>query len=98
MCTWITEQVEIAGMGRGVADWIHVSKANVSYDHPALAPYEHALLLDFVEPSQGVGARIAVEMDVMSAHALLRALQAALSNAQAVRDYETALTQQTLNG
>ena len=98
MCTWTTEQVEIAGEGRGVSDWIHVSKANVSYDHPAIAPYEHALLIDFVDPAQGVGARIAVELDVTSAHALLRALQSTLSTPQAVRDYDTALHQQVRSG
>ena len=91
MCTWTTEQVAIAGTGRGVSDWIHVSRANVSYDHPAIAPYEHALLIDFVDPARGVGARIAVELDVVSAHALLHALQSTLSSPQAVRDHATVL-------
>jgi hypothetical protein len=98
MCTWTTEQVEIAGTGRGVSDWIHVSRANVSYDHPAIAPYEHALLIDFVDLAQGVGARIAVELDVVSAHALLRALASTLSTPQALRDHGTALAEQTLSG
>lgn len=91
MCTWTTEKVEIAGCGRGVPDWISVSQVNVSYDHPASAPYEHALLLDFVDPESGVGARIAVELDVKSAHALAHAIESALSSAQAVRDHESAL-------
>lgn len=91
MCTWTTEQVEIAGKGRGVSDWIQVSRANVSYDHPAIAPYEHALLLDFVDPAHGVGARIAVELDVTSAHALLAAITSALASPQARRDHEAAL-------
>ena len=90
MCTWVTERAAIAGHGRGVPEWIHVSRANVQYDHPASAPFEHALLLDFVDPAAGVGARIAVELDVKSAHELLRALQSVLSSAQAVKDYELA--------
>ncbi|CAN5648638.1 hypothetical protein BH10ACT8_BH10ACT8_09530 [soil metagenome] len=98
MCTWTSEQIEIAGQGRGVSDWIHVSNANISYDHPAIAPYEHALLIDFVDPAQGVGARIAVELDVTSAHALMRALQTTLATPQAMLDYDTAMTKQTLSG
>lgn len=86
MCTWMTDKVELAGNARGVPEWICVTQANVSYDHPAQAPFDHAMLIDFVDPAQGVGARVAVELSVASAAALVRALQAALASPEAVRD------------
>lgn len=94
MCTWNTAHVEIAGYGRGVADGITLSRANVAYDHPAFAPFEHALLIDFAAPAQGVGARVAVELDVRSARELLRAVEDALASPQAVSDYQALLTEQ----
>ncbi len=86
MCTWITDKVPMTGSARGVPDWISVTHANVSYDHPARAPFEHAVLIDFVRPAAGVGARVAVELSALSARALVYALQEALASPEAVRD------------
>lgn len=86
MCTWITEQIEISGRARGLPEWINVTKANVFYDHPVSAPYDHALLIDFVDPSAGVGARIGVELSAKSAKELVRAIEAALTSPEAIRD------------
>ena len=62
MCTWLSQQVEASGAARGVPDWMRVTAVNVMYDHPVSAPYDHALLLDFINPSQGVGARVGIEL------------------------------------
>ena len=86
MCTWITNKVPISGSARGVPRWISVTGANVSYDHPAQAPFDHAVLIDFVNPSDGVGARVAVELSATAALALVRALEQALASPEAIRD------------
>lgn len=78
MCTYIIEKAEVAGSGRGAGGWFNLSHANVSYDHPFHADYEHALNIDFVNESQGIGARVAVELTAESARALVKAIEAAL--------------------
>lgn len=78
MCTWIVENAKMAGSGKGAQGWFRVSEANVSYDHPVHAPYTHAVLLDFVNPSLGPGARVALEIDVASARELIRTLEATI--------------------
>ncbi len=83
MCTMIVEQVRLAGSGKGAHEWFPVRQANVSYDHPFDAPLEHALNLDFVDESQGPGARVAVELDVESARALAGTILAVLARAEA---------------
>lgn len=88
MCTWITDKVPMTGSARGVPEWISVTQANVSYDHPARAPFNHAVLIDFVNPAEGVGARVGVELSATSARALIHALESALANPEAVRDLE----------
>lgn len=83
MCTMIVKQVEIDGSGKGASGWFTLRQANVSYDHPFDAPLEHALNLDFVHEAQGPGARVAVELSVESARALVDAIQAVLAQAEA---------------
>jgi hypothetical protein len=83
VCTNICVTAGIAGSGKGAAGWFPVSQANVGYDHPTHAPFEHALLLDFVNPSLGPGARVAVEMNLASGKALLAKLEAAIAQAEA---------------
>lgn len=82
MCTMIANQVEIQGCGKGAAGWFDVRQANVSYDHPFHAPWEHALNLDFVNEAEGPGARVAVELSAESARALVQAIQAVLAKAE----------------
>ena len=43
MCTMIVEKVKIEGSGKGTTGWFKLEGANISYDHPFNAPYEHAL-------------------------------------------------------
>ena len=82
MCTNICHSTGIAGSGKGAGGWFTLSQANVGFDHATHAPLEHALLLDFVNPSLGTGARIALEMNIASGKALVETLQAAIQAAE----------------
>ena len=73
MCTMISMQAQVSGSGKGANGWFEISQANVGYDHATHSQLDHALLLDFVNPNLGVGARVAVEMDIASGKALDRA-------------------------
>jgi hypothetical protein len=83
MCTMIAQQVKIAGCGKGTSGWFTLHEANVSYDHPFSAPFEHALNIDFVNEAQGPGARVAVELSVQAAQTLVETIQAVLKQADA---------------
>jgi hypothetical protein len=60
-----------------------VRQANVSYDHPFNAPWEHALNVDFVDESQGPGARVAVELSAEAARRLAETILEVLERAEA---------------
>ena len=83
MCTMIAQQVKIDGCGKGASGWFTLREADVSYDHPFNAPFEHALNIDFVNEAQGPGARVAVELSVEAARALVETIQAVLARAEA---------------
>lgn len=83
MCTMIAQQEKIDGSGKGTSGWFTLRELNVSYDHPFNAPFEHALNLDFVNESQGSGARVAVELSVEAARTLVETIQAVLARAEA---------------
>jgi hypothetical protein len=79
----IAQQIQVNASGKGGGNWFAVKQANVSYDHPFDLPLEHALNLDFVNEAQGPGARVAVELTVESARALVATIQAVLAKAEA---------------
>ena len=93
MCTYITEHADIMGTGKGVTSWITLNKANVYYDHPAKAPLDHALIIDFVNETGGPSERVAVELSAASARELVRAIQAALETGEAQHDLLAAAVQ-----
>jgi hypothetical protein len=82
MCTMISMQTPVSGSGKGTSGWFPISQANVGYDHATHSQLDHALLLDFVNPQMGIGARVAVEMDIASGKALIAQLQAAIAEAE----------------
>ncbi len=82
MCTMIVEKVKINGSGKGTNGWFKLEQANISYDHPFDAPFEHALNIDFVNESQGVGARVAVELSEKAARELIRTILEVLDQAE----------------
>ncbi|RIK43866.1 MAG: hypothetical protein DCC55_04180 [Chloroflexi bacterium] len=83
MCTMIVQQAPIEGSGKGTAGWFPVRQANVSFDHPFHAPFEHALNIDFVDEARGPGARVAVELSAPAARALVETILAVLDQAEA---------------
>ena len=70
MCTMICERAEMEGSAKGREGWFPLEMANVSYDHPFNAPWEYGVNIDFVNQSQGVGSRVAVELSPESAKRL----------------------------
>jgi hypothetical protein len=78
MCSWITEKTAVEAHGKGVSEWTPLTTATVYYDHPVASPLDHALIIDFLNQEAGPGARVAVELSVDSARALVRAIEAAL--------------------
>ena len=82
MCTMIAKQIKIEGSGKAASGWFRLKEAAVSYDHPFDAPFEHALNIDFVNEAQGPGARVAVELSVEAARALVETIQAVLKQAE----------------
>jgi hypothetical protein len=83
MCTMIVQQAEIDGSGKGTKGWFTLRQVNVSYDHPYHVPLEHALNIDFVNETEGAGARVAVELSVEAARHLVQTIQAVLARAEA---------------
>jgi hypothetical protein len=80
MCTYLTEKIGISGSGKGTAGWIKVTDATVYFDHPVHAQADHTLNIDFLDPSAGPSARVAVELTAESARALVKAIEAALAS------------------
>jgi hypothetical protein len=89
MCTMIVEKIQVAGSGRGKEGWFNLKEANVSYDHPFSAPFEHALNIDFVNESMGPSARVAVELSEQAARELVRAILDVLGQAEASGNLES---------
>lgn len=82
MCTMITLKVPVHGGGKGHSGWFPVTQANVGYDHTTYMQNEHALLIDFVNPTLPPSSRVAVELDIESGKALVEQLQAAIKAAE----------------
>jgi len=83
MCTMIAEKIKIEGSGKGMNGWFNLNQADVSYDHPFNAPFEHALNIDFVNESFGPSARVAVELSESAARELVRTILSVLDEAEA---------------
>lgn len=84
MCTMILERASIVGSGKGTPSWINVDQVNVSYDHPTYMTPEHTLNIDFVNESEAIGARVAVELTRESASQLIELIGAALERGESV--------------
>jgi hypothetical protein len=82
MCTMISLRTPVTGGGKGASGWFPLTQVNIGYDHTSYLRQEHALLLDFVNPSINPGARVAVELDLESGRALVAQLQAAIKAAE----------------
>lgn len=83
MCTYSTEKIDVtASSGKGPDGWFALRTATVYYDHPVHAPHDHTVNIDFLDPEAGPGSRVAVELSLESAQALLAALQVTVERAK----------------
>ncbi len=82
MCSHLTEKTTVSGSGKGANGWFRLSHAVTYFDHPYHSPYEHTLNIDFVNASEGPGARVAVELTEESARALIGCIETALGAAR----------------
>jgi len=62
---------------------MRVSDAQVYFDHPSHLRAEHALAIDFLNPSLGPSARVAVELDASTARDLAHAILSTLDTVPA---------------
>jgi len=83
MCTYITEKIAIEGSAKGASGWFGVTDASVYFDHPVHAQAGHTLNIDFLRPSDGPSARVAVELTAESARALVKAIESILDSVPA---------------
>jgi len=83
MCTYRTTTLTVEGSGKGADGWFAVTDASVYFDHPVHAPADHTLNVDLRNPSRGAWARVAVELDPVSARALALAILDMLDSAPA---------------
>ncbi len=82
MCTGIVESAKVSGSGKGPQGWFKLEQVNVSYDHPFNAALEHSLNIDFVNETEGPGARVAIELSPESAKKLVEAIRESLSRGE----------------
>jgi hypothetical protein len=78
MCSHLTEKATVSGSGKGASGWFRLSHAVTYFDHPYHSPYEHTVNIDFVNQSEGPGARVAVELTEESARALIGCIETVL--------------------
>jgi hypothetical protein len=83
MCTMISHTVGVQGAAKGRPGWFRITQATVAFDHPVNGGLEHAVLLDFTNYDLDPAARVAVELDLSSARALVKQLTAAMEMAEA---------------
>ena len=82
MCSYIVEKTGVAGSAKGPSGWMRIDTANVYFDHPYHAPFDHALAIDFVCEADGARERVAVELSAESARALVTSILAALASGE----------------
>ena len=63
MCSYIVMKAKLHdSSAKGPKGWMSVDTANVYYDHPAHAPLDHALGIDFINEAAGGRERVAVKL------------------------------------
>ena len=80
MCSYIVEKAQVSGSAKGPSGWMRIDTANVYFDHPYHAPFDHALAIDFVCEADGASERVAVELSAESARQLVEKILAALAS------------------
>jgi hypothetical protein len=80
MCTYVTEQAQAEGSGKGSSGWFPLSTMTVYFDHPVHAHADHTMNIDFANPDRGASSRVAVELSAQSAVDLVRAVAQVLND------------------
>ena len=80
MCEGNIEVAQVTGSAKGAQGWFPLQRAQVVYDHPFHAQLQEALIIDFVNPERGPGARLSVELSTQSARSLAHLIEAALAS------------------
>jgi hypothetical protein len=83
MCSYIVKKAALEGSAKGPKGWMRIDTANVYYDHPFHAPFDHALNIDFINEAQGGRERVAVELGAEAARELVKQILAALESGEA---------------
>jgi hypothetical protein len=83
MCTYQSEQVALSGSAKTPDGWRDMATATIYVDHPVHYPAGHALMVDVANPAHGPAARVALELDEVSARELAAAILRALDRAPA---------------
>ena len=83
MCTYLTARLRMSGAGKGATGWFTLTNASIYFDHPVHATPDHSLNIDFINPSLGPSARVAVELEPQSALALAEGILSTLRSAPA---------------
>lgn len=66
--------IEMSGSAKGSARWTKVAQAQVYHDHPFSAPFEEAVIVDFLNRDRDASSRVGLELSADSARALGQAL------------------------
>ncbi|MEA2904561.1 MAG: hypothetical protein QOG83_2886 [Alphaproteobacteria bacterium] len=82
MCSYIVKKAALAGSAKGPRGWMRIDNANIYYDHPYHAPFDHALGIDFTNEAAGGRERVAVELSAEAARELVKQILAALENGE----------------
>ena len=52
MCSYLSVPTDVTGSAKGPQGWFSVTSAQVYFDHPFHAPFDHTLNIDFMDPAQ----------------------------------------------
>lgn len=74
MCITSIEFRKIEGSGKGVIGWFPVTNVSVCNDHPHHAELEWCINIDVTNDHMGPSARVALELSLDSAKALVDAI------------------------
>jgi len=82
MCSYIVKKAALAGSAKGPKGWMTIDTANIYYDHPYHAPFDHTLNIDFINAANGGRERVAVELSASAARELVAQILAALETGE----------------
>jgi uncharacterized protein DUF6295 len=82
MCSYIVKKAALAGSAKGPKGWMTIDTANIYYDHPYHAPFDHTLNIDFINEANGGRERVALELSASAARELVAQILAVLETGE----------------